>query len=213
MYTIIMDINKELSVSPGTRTKLYQKEKMMDKIQFLLPPEREGIDLTPFSVKLKYVDQIGKSHAETLVKDEELYLGKIRCVLPIDTNLNEYAGDIFLHLTLSYLDVENGKNYIMHTGEVVVTISSVSELYNFDADAALEVADQMALEFAAKCAALEKMADTYDKSKADNIMLDSEKNSIYLLSEGQKIGNEIMLDDIGKEIAENTEEGLIEVIL
>lgn len=211
MYTILMDTDKQLTISK--RTKLYQKEKLVDKIQFLLLTEYEGIDLTQFTVSLKYVDQLGKSHAETLVKDEELYLGKIRCVLPVDTELNKEAGDVLVHLTLSHLDVENGKNYILHTGEVAVEISSVSELYSFDADAALEVADQMALEFEAKCKALELMGNAYNKNKADDIMLDKDNDVIYLMSEGQRIGSEIHLGELGEEISENTEDGLIDVIL
>lgn len=211
MYTILMDIDKQLIISQ--RTKLYQKEKLVDKIQFLLPTEYEGIDLTQFSVNLKYVDQIGKSHVEPLAKDNELYLNKIRCLLPVDTHLNSYAGDILVHLTLSHLDVENGKNYILHTSEVAVAISPVSELYSFDADAALEVADQMALEFEAKCKALEIMGNEYSKAKADDITLDKDNDVIYLTSDGKKIGTEIHLGELGEEISENTEDGLIDVIL
>lgn len=211
MYTILLDSNKELIISQ--RTKLYQKENLVDKIQFLLPTEYEGIDLTQFIVNLKYVDQIGKSHVETLVKDDELYLGHIRCVLPVETKFNNYAGNLHIHLTLSYLDIDNMKNYIMHTKELVIEISSVSELYSFDADAALEVADQMALEFEAKCKALELMGDSYSKNKADNIILDKENDIIYLTSEGQKIGSEIHLGELGEEISENANDGLIDVIL
>ena len=189
LYTIIMNKQKELIVTE--KTYLYQRENLADKIQFLIPPEYNDLSLTDFTAVLKYVDQGNVAHAETLTKDDELYKGQIRYTLPIDTSLTRFAGDISIRITFSKVDMDTKKQYVLHTSEITITISPLSDYYSFVPDESLEFVDQLVGTLEAKIDATEKIAETYDKKKADNITYDD--NKIQLTSNGEKIGNSITI--------------------
>lgn len=189
LYTIIMNKQKELIVTE--KTYLYQRENLADKIQFLIPPEYNDLSLTDFTAVLKYVDQGNVAHAETLTKDDELYKGKIRYTLPIDTSLTRFAGDISIRITFSKVDMDTKKQYVLHTSEITITISPLSDYYSFVPDESLEFVDQLVGTLEAKIDATEKIAETYDKKKADNIIYND--NKIQLTSNGEKIGDSITI--------------------
>ena len=189
LYTIIMNKQKELIVTE--KTYLYQRENLADKIQFLIPPEYNDLSLTDFTAVLKYVDQGNVAHAETLTKDDELYKGKIRYTLPIDTSLTRFAGDISIRITFSKVDMDTKKQYVLHTSEITITISPLSDYYSFVPDESLEFVDQLVGTLEAKIDATEKIAETYDKKKADNITYND--NKIQLTSNGEKIGDSITI--------------------
>lgn len=121
MYTILMDDDKSLSTS--VRTTLYQGENLVDKIQFLCPEFYEELSLKKCKVLLKYIDHGNVPHCETLKVDDELYKGKVRCVLPLDTELTRFAGDILISLTFTYTDEEIRTKYTLHSGDVKITIN------------------------------------------------------------------------------------------
>lgn len=207
MYTIIMSDNKELITT--CKTMLYQRENMMDKIQFLIPQTYADTDLSDFTAILKYTDQSNVVHAELLTMDEELYKGKLRYTIPVDTDITKYAGDIELHLTFTKTDIESKIQYVLHTGDTTVTINPRKDLYAFVPDESLEYVDQIVGQLDAKIEAVEKMAETYDQKKADNITYD--ENKIQLTSNGQKIGDAITI--IGGDIPDpggNTEFEVVE---
>ena len=184
-------MNKQKELITTEKTYLYQRENLADKIQFLIPPEYNDLSLTDFTAVLKYVDQGNVAHAETLTKDDELYKGKIRYTLPIDTSLTRFAGDISIRITFSKVDMDTKKQYVLHTSEITITISPLSDYYSFVPDESLEFVDQLVGTLEAKIDATEKIAETYDKKKADNITYDD--NKIQLTSNGEKIGNSITI--------------------
>lgn len=105
MYTIIMDKYKNLNTT--VRTSLFQQESLVDKIQFLVPPTYDGIDMSDYVVTLKYVDPNGNFHAEALTKDAETYKDYLRYVLPVTTKLTAVAGSVNLRLTFLSFDMED----------------------------------------------------------------------------------------------------------
>ena len=186
MYTIIMNSNKGLDQTE--RVTLYQREKLVDKFRFLLPLNYDGLDLSKFTVSLKYIDQGNVPHSEILTLSDELYKNlKLVYYLPVDTDLTRFAGDITLHLTLTHYDSKTKKSHVLHTGETTITISPVRDIYAFVADAQLEAVDQKILELDAKIQAVERNAEIYDSEKADN--LSYEDNKLQLMSNGKKIGS------------------------
>ena len=89
MYTILMNSDKSLVCT--SRTTLYQRDKLVDKLQILIPQTYEDINLSDFTAVLKYIDQGNEVHSEILIKDEEVYKESyLRYTLPIDTNLTIY---------------------------------------------------------------------------------------------------------------------------
>lgn len=98
MYTIVMDKYKNLNTT--VRTNIYQQESMVDKIQFLIPPQYDGADLKDYTVTLKYVDPNGNFHSEVLTLDEEMYKDYLRYELPVTTKLTQVSGTTTIRLTL-----------------------------------------------------------------------------------------------------------------
>ena len=197
MYTFLL--NKDKSLLATERIKIYQREKLVDKVQFILPQSYEDIDLTNknVSIILKYVDQEGNAQSEFLVKDDELYKDNyVRCELPIDTNITKFAGNITLHLTIIYLDVENQINQVMHSSETILTISPLKDMYVNINDKSLEILDQKIIELQASIEAANILNESIDKNKADD--LSYEDNTLQLMSHGKKIGTPQTLDQLNE---------------
>jgi hypothetical protein len=93
-----MDKYKNLNTT--VRTTIFQKESLVDKLQFLIPPVYNGEDLSVFTVTLKYVDPNGNFHSEVLEKDAEMYKDYLRYALPVTTKLTDASGTLTLRLTL-----------------------------------------------------------------------------------------------------------------
>ena len=60
---------------------------------------------------------------------------------------------------------------------------------------------------------VDEIANTYNNIKADNIKLDDETKELYLTANGDAIGNKILIEQLGDSIAENTKDGIIQVII
>ena len=180
-------MNQDKSLTITTKTNIYRKENMVDKLKFLFPEKYQELELADCTATLKYTDTNNIPHAEILQKDEELYKGKLAYTLPLDSELTEFPGNINLRVTFTKIDMETQTQYVMHTGEVAITILPLSDYYNFVPEESLEFVDQMVGTLQAKIEAIEKLAETYDKEKADNIVY--EDNKLQLTSNGEKIGD------------------------
>lgn len=189
-------MNDDKSLTATVVTTLYQREKLADKIQILIPQKYGDLNLIEFTALLKYVDQANVPHVEILQKDKDLYKEHIRYVLPVDTNLTQYAGDIAIRITLQKNDMEVRKTYVVHTGELIINISPLKDYYTFVPDESLEFVDQIVADLQNKIEALDKVADTYDKTKADNIQIKN-GNEIQLLSNKVPIGDKITVTNGG----------------
>lgn len=191
MYTIVMDKYKQLNAT--IKTILYQRENLTEKVQFLIPEYYNEIDLKEYTAILKYLDQSNTSHAEILEKDDTLYKGKIRYILPINSELSKFSGDIAIRITFTKIDMDTQTQYVLHTGETSITISPLKDYYTFVPNESLEFVDQLVGNLEAKLEATERIAEIYDNEKADNITY--ENNDIRLTSNGKKIGNSITISD------------------
>ena len=186
MYTIKMNDDKSLRATQ--KATIYQREKLVDKMQFFIPNTYENVDLTDFTTVLKYKDQAAVAHMELLTKDEKQeYEGYTTYTLPIDTNLTQFAGDIEIRITLSKTDLENKIQYVLHTGEYVITILPLEDYYTFVTDESLEYIDKIVGDLDAKIEALNKISEIYDETKVDNIVR-YEDGKIQLTSNGIPIG-------------------------
>lgn len=204
-------MNSDKTLTTSERTKIYQRDKLVDSIQFLFPKSYQTFDITKSNAVLQYTDLANIAHAEVLVKDEELYKDMVRFTLPLDTSITRYAGDIILFFTLSYVDTTENTQYVLHTGEATVNISPLKDLYAFVPDESLAFVDQMIGTLDAKLQATEKMAEAYDKNKADNLVY--ENNSLQLTSNGEKIGKPVtILSGEGGNIDEQLEKAKNEAI-
>lgn len=124
MYTIVMTDNKELITTQVVA--LYQREKLVDEIQFITPLIYNSVDLSKCSVVFKYTDIGNVIHRELLVPHGVYKNTKLRYTLPVNTRINKFAGDISGFLTFYTVneETETAEN-ILKTSETTITILPV----------------------------------------------------------------------------------------
>ena len=121
MYTIIMNDDKQLITT--VRKTIYQRENMVDNIQFLFPEFYENINLSDCTAVLKYIDIGNELHSEILSKDSELYKGKVRFILPINTKLTRFAGNVIIRISVTKINTTTGVvSEVLKTGECVISV-------------------------------------------------------------------------------------------
>lgn len=189
MYTILMNENKDLFTRNSCN--LFQHESFVDKIQFLLPQTYHDLDLTNATVVLKYTTVDNVAHSEILTKEEELYDGKLRFLLPVDSKLSRMAGIMKLRLTIIKIDVAESKQYVLHSEETDLEIKPLTDYYAFKPDESLEFVDQIVGKLTAQLEAAAKLAEAYDTTKADNIVY--EDDTLQLTANGKKIGDSVTI--------------------
>lgn len=96
MYTIIMDSSKNLITS--VKTKIYEGENAVDKIQFLIPPRYLDFEISGSKALLKYSSSTFADSTEELVCDENLYKDMLRYTLEVDSELTSQAGIIDIRI-------------------------------------------------------------------------------------------------------------------
>ena len=216
MYTILVTQDNELKVS--IKERIMQRSKLVDSFHFLVDPMyKDTIDMTGFTVTMEYILPVSKEYkTETLILQDELYKEKLEYRLKFDTYLTAEAGDIELHLTFTMTELDpEGKatQYVRKTSDCIITIVPVSAWSDIIPDEALSALDQKILKMDEQIKALSESAMLLVQDKADNIVLDTETNEIYLTSNGEPLGDRITIDELGDVIIETEDEGLIQVII
>lgn len=200
MYTFYLTNEKELSATD--RCIIHQREKLVDNFKFLIPKIYENVDLTDARIELQYLNPANESHKETLVRDEsnENRDDYMDYIFPIDTNFTRFAGDLHLKLVLTKVDIDEKKFYYLESSEATVSISPLSDYFAFVSDDAINPINEKIAELDARFKALDKLAETYDTAKADNLKLDSETSELYLTANGKAIGDKVSLSDLENEV-------------
>ena len=198
MYTIVMDKYKNLNTT--VRTTLFQKESLVDKIQFLVPPTYDEIDnIADYNAVLKYVDPNGNFHSEVLACDEEMYKNYLRYTLPVDTKLTSVAGNLTVRITFIDFsdDAENPEISKLETNSTTIRINKPDGFNDFinaeDIDA-----------YKAEIAKLKEAMPT-------DLEIGEHEN-LHLVHEGNKIGEgvEILMPTQFDELDDN-HDGIIDV--
>lgn len=206
MYTIIVEDDNSLYGS--CKEKIMQREKLFNKIWFLVKPHYNGYDMSQCTVTMRYLLPISKEFkTETLILSEEDYKGYLKYVLPIDTNLSKEWGDIELNLTFTMIDTDDKGNIVQRVRKTANHIIHITELPNWDVfvpDSALYALDQRIIMQDAQIKRLEEMNQIIINEKADNIKYNEDTNELQLLSGYTEIGDKVKL----KTGAESLEEGI-----
>lgn len=195
MYTII--VGNDNSLYGSHKEKIMQKEKLFNKLCFLVAPHYNGYDMSQCTVTMRYLTPISKEFkTETLVLSEERYKEHLKYVLPIDTNLTKEWGEIELNLTFTMVDVDNDGNIVQRVRKTDNHILNIIQLPDWDSiipDGALSALDQRILKQDAQIKALREMNQIALDSKADNIKYNEDTNELQLLSGENEIGNKVVL--------------------
>jgi hypothetical protein len=201
---IVCDDN---SLYGSCKEKIMQKEKLFNKLWFLVPPHYNGYDMSQCTVTMRYTTPISREmKTEILVLSDEKYEEYLKYILPIDTCFTKEYGDIELNLTFTMLETDNDSNIIQRVRKTDNHILTITQLPNWDAfvpDGALAAIDQKILKTDAQIKALAELADALNGdgniTMVDNLVYDSVEDTLQLSSKGVGIGNKIsvreMLED------------------
>ena len=215
MYTIL--VNDDNTLTTSIRERIMQRSKLVDSLHFLVSPTYKGLDMTDFTVTMEYILPVSKEYAsEILVKSEELYKEMLEYKLPFDTELTKEPGEIEVKLTFSKVDLDEDGNdvqYVRKISATSITIVPIESWCDIIPDKALDAIDQRIIKTDAQIKALLDANEITRLEKADNLVLDSENKELYLTAEGEQIGDKVKLSDLGNEIVQSSDEGLITMMI
>lgn len=197
-YIILVENNNSLYGSK--KEKIMQKEKLFNKLWFLVAPHYNGYDMSQCTVTIRYLLPISKEFkTETLTLSEDRYEEYLKYVLPINTNLTKECGDIKLNLTFTMLDVDNSGNIIQRVRKTDDYIINITQLPNWDSiipDSALSALDQRILKQDAQIKALTDLANALDNKQVDNLVYDDKEETLQLSAKGTRIGDKVSVKDM-----------------
>ena len=215
MYTIL--VNDDNTLTTSVRERIMQRSKLVDSLHFLVSPTYKELDMTDFTVTMEYILPVSKEYvSEVLVKSEELYKEMLEYKLPFDTDLTKEAGEIEVKLTFSKVDLDadgNDIQYVRKISATSITIIPVESWCDIIPDKALDAIDQRIIKTDAQIKALLEANKITRLEKADNLVLDNENKELYLTAEGNQIGDKVKLSDLGNEIVQSSDEGLITMMI
>ena len=215
MYTIL--VNDDNTLTTSVRERIMQRSKLVDSLHFLVSPTYKELDMTDFTVTMEYILPVSKEYvSEVLVKSEELYKEMLEYKLPFDTDLTKEAGEIEVKLTFSKVDLDadgNDIQYVRKISATSITIIPVESWCDIIPDKALDAIDQRIIKTDAQIKALLEANEITRLEKADNLVLDSDTKELYLTAEGEQIGDKVKLSDLGDEIVQSSDEGLITMMI
>lgn len=215
MYTIL--INDDNTLTTSVRERIMQRSKLVDSLHFLCPQTYKELDMADFTVTLEYILPVSREYkTEELVKSDELYKEMLEYKLSFDTDLTKEAGEIEVKLTFSKVDLdEDGNNiqYVRKISSTTITIVPIESWCDIIPDKALDAIDQRIIKTDAQIKALLEANEITRIEKADNLVLDSDTKELYLTAEGEQIGDKVKLSDLGDEIVQSSDEGLITMMI
>lgn len=200
-YTII--VCDDNSLYGSCKMKIMQREKLFNKLWFLVAPHYNGYDMSKCTVTMRYLLPISKEFkTETLVLSEERYEEYLKYVLPVDTCFSKEWGDIELNLTFTMLDVDTDGNIVQRVRKTDNHILTITRLPDWDSiipDSALSALDQRILKQDAQIKALSDLANVLNENQVDDLAYDKKSETLQLMAGDKGVGNKVsvrdMLDD------------------
>ena len=178
MYAIKM--NEDKSLITTVQATIYQNEKNADTLVFLLPKYYEEENLANCAILLRYIlpDGIGKSEElemSPIPYNKEYY----RYNLKVNTRLTAIPG--IIELWICAIDMHD--DVILKTGTTTVEVTATKEIMDYLAPEDLNQIDKLT-------AKVKNLEDT----KADNLAVNEEGNTIQLTANGTPIGQSVELN-------------------
>ena len=199
MYTILVTESNELSTS--IRERIMQRSKLVDNLHFLADPTYKGIDMSDWTVLMEYLLPVSREYkTEILVKSAELYKNKLEYKVPFDTKLTREPGKVEVQLTFIKVELDaDGKatQRVRKTSPTTITIVPIAAWSDVIADSALTALDQRLIQVDAMINAANEMNNYLSETKADNLVVNEDSNTIQLTANGMPIGDAIEVS-VGK---------------
>ena len=198
MYTILVTSNNELVTS--VKERIMQRSKLVDNLHFLVEPIYKGYSMADFTVTLEYILPVSREYkTEILVLSKELYKDRLEYKLPFDTNLTKEAGKIEIQLTFTYVDLDENGNDIQRvrkTSPTTIEIIPISAWSDIIPDSALSALDQRLIKQDAQIRALAELAIETVDNQVDNLVYNSEEETLQLSANGVGVGDKVSVKDM-----------------
>lgn len=213
MYTIL--INNDNSAVATERQRIMQNSKLIDVLRIIVPKKYNDLDMSEFQAYLEYLTPINHKHnfvtleiADANYKDDYILYK-----LAFDTNLTSEVGDVefyvhFIQATMT--DTGEVKTPVRQTDVFSISIIPIANWF-VAPDEALSSLDQRLIALQQMIEANADMQSTLASTKLDGLKLDKESKEIYGTVNGVKSGTSIPIEELGNEIADNTNDGMIYV--
>lgn len=203
MYVIL--VNQDDTLYGSHKERIMQRQKLVNDLVFIVDPiYRNTHDMTNASVMLEYVLPVSREYKTVfLTLSEERYNDCfLQYKLPFDTDLSSQAGYLELQLTFAYTELnENGVGIqrVRKTSPTTIEIVPVTAWSDIIPDSALSSLDQRLIKMDATMRAMNDYMDALDNSKVDNLVYNSEEDTLHLMAGNKVIGDKVsvkeMLDD------------------
>ena len=199
-YVILVENDNSLYGS--CKSKIMQREKLFNKLWFLVAPHYNGYDMSQCTVTMRYTLPISRKFiTETLVLSDEKYEEYLKYVLPIDTNFTKEFGDIELNLTFTMVDVDDNGNVVQRVRKTDNYLLHITRLPDWDSiipDSALSALDQRILKQDAQIKALTDLANAFegDVNIVDNLIYDDINSTLQLSANGVGVGDKVFVKDM-----------------
>ena len=197
MYTIL--VNSDNSLLATNRETIMQRSKMVDKLVFIVDQSYNEIsDLANSTVLLEYLRPVSKKYeTEILTLSDERYKDQyIQYFLPFNTNFTAEAGDLEIQLTFVQTEIDTNGNSIQRVRKTKTTnihITPISAWSDIIPDSALSALDQRLIKMDAQIRAMDEMNQIAIDEKADGIIYNNETNELQLTSNGEVIGDKVVI--------------------
>ena len=207
MLTLLMKADKQLVIS--VPAKIYQRESNVDTLQVLIPTTYEDMSLKDFTASIEYIDPANIARSEILLRDEDIYKDHYyRHILPVDTSFTNMAGDIKAKITLTRLDSSTGKEYILHTNEILLTVMTWDDYFAYTPSSQIGVIDAKMLELDNKINQLKSIEIDLDKAMPTDLILTDDLLQLSVEGEGIGDGVNILVNPIEKDGEDDGEEDI-----
>lgn len=201
----IILVEQDNSLYGSHKERIMQRSTGVDSLMFIVDPIYRNVhDMTSASVMLEYLLPVSKAYkTEYLTLSDERYNNHyLQYKLPLNTSLTSEAGKIELQLTFVYTDLDangNGIQRVRKTSATTIEIIPISAWSDIIPDAALSSLDQRLLKLDAQMRGLNEYMNVLDSNTVDNLVYDSNNETLQLSAKGVGIGDKVsvrdMLDD------------------
>lgn len=199
MYVIL--VNTDDSLYGSKKERLMQRQKLVNKLVFIVDSIYNGIDMTDATVMLEYLLPVSKKYkTEILTLSEERYNGCfLQYELPLDTKFSSEAGEVELQLTFVKTELnEHGKGIqrVRKTSTTTINIIPISAWSDIIPDAALSSLDERLIKLDAQMRGLDDYLNVIDSNKVDSLVYNDKEETLQLSANGVGVGNKVSVREI-----------------
>ncbi len=181
---ILMKPNKTLVLSKPS--KLYQKENAVDNIIIYVPETYNGFDLKEFTASMFYTNPANEAYSDALIAAEESDKeGFIQYSLPVTTKITTVPGVISLYISMVHADLEAGKQYVLKTSNLDITVETWDDYFKYISNDSLSAIDNKIAELDSKIAEIKAIAQM---EVPNDLSLDVDSGHLQLTVDGAGIG-------------------------